>query len=240
MPTDWRTTTDSHFELVLAGVSYGAITMLCSLSDHRLISAPSSSVIDTLKKDRTFFLAYFYFDFSDTTKRDCRALAASLVFQLATFSEACQTYLKEKRKPSGSPNYDELLVMLSELLELSGRTCVVIDALDECPERARRIELSRFLQHLCRFDDDDRRLHIFITSRAEKDIDKELSSFSPYKLSLHDARLHQEELSKYITTQLDHGGYSWSSDVKKKVHEVLSEKSRGMCVAFPESCRTCV
>ena len=209
-------------------------------SHHLLILARSSAVIEALEKDPTLFLAYFYFDFSDTTKQDCRALASSLVFQLATCSEACQAYLKDKQKPSGSPNYDELLVMLSELLELSGRTCVVIDALDECPERARRTDLSRFLQHLCRFDDDDKCLHLLITSRVEGDIDNALSSFSPHKLSLHDAHLHQEELSQYITTQLDHGGYSWSSDVKKKVHEVLSEKSRGMCVALPESCRTCV
>ena len=201
-----------------------------------ILSGSSSSVIDTLKKDSTFFLAYFYFDFSDTTKQDCRALAASLVFQLATCSEACQAYLKEKRKPSGSPNYDELLVMLSELLELSGRTCVVIDALDECPERARRTDLSRFLQHLCRFDDNDKRLHIFITSRTEVDIADALSPFSPSKLSLHDARLHQEELSKYITTRLNHHKeYRWSPDVKKRVHEVLTERSRGMCVAFTES-----
>ena len=201
-----------------------------------ILYGSSSSVIDALKKDSTLFLAYFYFDFSDITKQDCRALASSLVFQLATSSEACQTYLKEQRKPSGSPTYDELLVMLSDLIGLSDRTCIVIDALDECPDRARRRDLPRFLQHLCRFDGDDKRLHIFITSRTEVNIADALSPFSPSKLSLHDARLHQEELSKYISTRLDHHKeYRWSPDVKKRVHEVLIERSRGMCVAFTES-----
>ncbi|VDC02881.1 unnamed protein product [Peniophora sp. CBMAI 1063] len=189
-----------------------------------------SSIIDTLKKDPTLSLVYFNFDFSDTTKQDCRALAASLVFQLATCSEACQNYLR-RQQTSTAPTYDELLVMLSNLVKLAGHVYIVIDALDECPEQERDRGSARFLQHLCELDSGEKDFRLLVTSRPEADIWVLLSSVT-HILSLSDSGQHQKDVSAYIASQLDRNEYRWSPDVKAKVHEVLNERSNGMTVQF--------
>ena len=123
-----------------------------------------------------------------------------------------------------------MLVMLSDLLEHSGPTCIVIDALDECPEPARHKGLSCFLEHLCGLGADNMNLRLFVTSRAEVDIRDILLPFVHHQLSLHDAHQHLEDLSQHIVTELSRKEYRWSSDVKKYVCDVLTEKSRGMYV----------
>ncbi|VDB93418.1 unnamed protein product [Peniophora sp. CBMAI 1063] len=185
-----------------------------------------SSIIETLKADPALSLVYFYFDFGDTTKQDCRALAASLVFQLATCSEACQSYLRQQQTAT-SPTYDELLVMLSSLVKLAGHVYIIIDALDECPEQERDKGSSRFLKHLCELDVGEKDFHLLVTSRPEADIWVLLSSVT-HILSLNDDQQHLEDVSAYITSRLDRNEYRWSPDVKERVYGVLNERSNGM------------
>ncbi|VDB86718.1 unnamed protein product [Peniophora sp. CBMAI 1063] len=185
-----------------------------------------SSIIDKLKEDPTVKLAYFYFDFSDPTKQDCRSLAASLVFQLGTCSEACQKYLQGKTK-STSPTYDELLPMLSDLVKLAGPVYIVIDALDECPERERDKGSARFLEHLCELDSNEKDFHLLVTSRPEADIWTLFSSVT-HALNYHDAQRHHEDVDAYIRSQLDRKEYCWSSDVKEAVRGTLMRGSNGM------------
>ncbi|KZV58942.1 hypothetical protein PENSPDRAFT_695624 [Peniophora sp. CONT] len=192
-----------------------------------------SSVIDKLKEDPALTLAYFYFDYSDTAKQNCQALASSLVFQLATCSAKCQAYLQEKQS-SRSPTYDELLVLLSGLLALSGLTYIVIDALDECPERVRnRTGLWRFFEHLRSFwDQDDIDVRVFVTSRPEIDIKSYLSSLIPRSLNINVAREHAEDIRNYLFTWL-FGSESepfshWDQNTKWMVYNTLDERSDGM------------
>lgn len=185
-----------------------------------------------LKTDSSLFLAYFYFDYSDLQNQDCRALASSLVSQLATCSDACLTYLLGECSSVRSdqpPTYEKLLAMLSHLLCLSGRTFVVIDALDECPESERDKDLLRLLEHLCALDKDKKDLHLFATSRPETDIQDYMTRFSPISLSFHDTAQHKAELDDFITAQLAVPKLHWWPDVLKlKVQKILHEKSNGM------------
>lgn len=196
------------------------------------MTSHSSSVIDMLKTDASLFLAHFYFDFSDIQNQDCRSLASSLVSQLATSSDACLAYLQREcssGRPDQPPTYEKLLVMLSRLLCLSGRTFIVIDALDECPESERDKNLLRFLEHLCALDREKKDLHFFVTSRPATDIQDYILQFSPHSLSFHDAVQHKAELDHFIAAQLAEAELHWWSDgLKLKVQRTLSEKSNGM------------
>ncbi|VDB86730.1 unnamed protein product [Peniophora sp. CBMAI 1063] len=185
-----------------------------------------SSIIDVLKEEPTITLVYFYFDFSDPAKQDCRSLAASLVFQLGTCSEACQQYLQGKTR-STSPNYDELLSMLSDLVKLAGAVYIVIDALDECPEPARDRGSARFLEHLCELDSNEKDFHLLVTSRPEGDI-WALFSCVTHILNYHDAQEHNEDISSYIRSELDRKEYRWPSDVKETIRQALEDGSNGM------------
>lgn len=123
--------------------------------------------------------------------------------------------------------------MLLSLLSLSGRTIIIIDALDECPEPARDTGLLSFLEHLhtlqTRIDID---LRVLVASRLEPDIRDRMPALATRTLNFHDAVQHREDISDYIAGQLfDRGSrlYSgWSDDTKEQARRVLIERSNGM------------
>ena len=192
----------------------------------------SSSVIDALETDPDVLLAYFYFDFNDPGKQDCRGLVSSLVFQIGTSFDEGIHYLQEQRRID-LPVYEKLLSMLSQLLVLSGHTFVVIDALDECPEPARDTALFRFLEHLRDLQTRDNiDLHVLVVSRQEPDIQARVLQNTTHSLDFSDAVEHIDEIDKYISSQLYSGVsgsyHGWTDDVKEHVRGVLIRKSNGM------------
>ncbi|VDB87237.1 unnamed protein product [Peniophora sp. CBMAI 1063] len=189
-------------------------------------SVLSFSVVDKLKEDASLPLAYFHFDFNDVKKQHCRALVSSLVFQIGTRFQVCLDYLKELRSPD-APNYEQLLSMLSRLLSLSGPVFVILDALDECPERGRDRALTEFLDMLRSFEDDAFRL--LITCRPEAEIRRRLSHLSTHSLSLHGADEHLRELRRHIEGRLsDREAYLWPDCIRRRAQKILCEMSQGM------------
>ena len=189
-------------------------------------------MIDALETDQTLMLAYFYFDFNDHGKHDCRGLVSSLVFQIGTSFDEGIRYLQEQRHID-LPVYEQLLSMLSRLLVLSGRTFVAIDALDECPEPARDTGLLGFLQHLRILHTvKNINLHALVVSRQEPDIQDRMLQLATHALNFGDAMQHMEEIDKHIQSQL-YSGQSrsyrgWTDDMKGHVRNVLIRKSNGM------------
>ncbi|KZV62638.1 hypothetical protein PENSPDRAFT_758563 [Peniophora sp. CONT] len=194
-----------------------------------------SSVVDALRKDPDMLLAYFYFDEGDDKKKDHRGLVSSLIFQIGISSERNLDHLR-KQHSSHSPTYDILLPLLSQLLKLSGRTVIVIDALDECPERARDSDkgLLRFfldLRDLWSRDDID--LRVLATSRLENDIRECMPALITHSLNVNEAREHTDDIRNYISNQLFAGreskAYSgWPESIKWSVYNTLIEMSNGM------------
>lgn len=205
------------------------MTTVSSRSVSHLVA--SSSVIDMLNADPTLLLAYFYFDFGDINKHDCRALVSSLVFQIGTSYKECLDYLLGERS-SGPPTDDKLSDMLLRLLTLSGPTFIVIDALDECPEHERDPGLLDFLEVICGLTGDDRLdFHLFLTSRPERDIERCMSRLATQSLNFHDDKQHRDDLYHHIRTQLNRRDvYLWSDNVNAKVQLALNEKANGMYV----------
>ncbi|KZV59812.1 hypothetical protein PENSPDRAFT_760316 [Peniophora sp. CONT] len=190
-----------------------------------------SSVIDTLRKDPELLLAYFYFDEGDPKKQHCRGLLSSLVFQLGTSSERGLDYLKGQRSLH-TLSCDELLPLLSQLLSLSGPTVIVIDALDECPERARE-GLLKLIKHLHSLRSNDAvDLRVLVTSRPENDIQSCLSFIATHTLNVNVAREHTEDIMNYISTQLfdpeSQSFSTWDEHVKWKAYNHLIWRSNGM------------
>ena len=185
--------------------------------------------------DNTLFLAFFYFDFSDPASRDLSALASSLISQLAKCSDACMNYLQNERSSGRSdqlPTFEKLLDMLSKMLCSSGRTFIVIDALDECPESARNDGLLRLLQHICTIDSDKKDAHLLVTSRPETDIQGIMAHLPRRSLSFHDTVRHKEELDHFISSQLTDQRLSWwSRELKAHVYDTLRKRSNGMYAA---------
>ncbi len=137
-PSDSRLVAGSGKSVLWFVILYG-----CCL--HGLKFPPSSGVIEDIIEEREAGLAimtYFYCDFRDEDKQNCRNLVLSIISQLCAQSDIyCDTlsriYLahdKGARKPS-----DETLTRcLTEIVSLPVQVpiYIIVDAVDECPNES--------------------------------------------------------------------------------------------------------
>ncbi|VDB88494.1 unnamed protein product [Peniophora sp. CBMAI 1063] len=195
-----------------------------------------SAAIDSLREDPTLLLAYFYVDYSTLEQREgWSGLVSSLIFQIGTGPKACFDYIEAKRRsdpsPRDRPPYLNLLEMLSDLLPISGRTVLVLDALDELPESTRRNYLFPFLERL-RLDSSKAKVRWLITSRPESDIRDHFTSsptrFATYSLDLDGASQHEIELNAYVANHLSRLHLSRWPAVRAKAESILVERANGM------------
>ena len=86
--------------------------------------------------------AYFYCDFRDEDKQNCRELVLSIIYQISAQSNRCCEILsriysahgKGARKPSDETLTNCLAEMVS--LPAQGPIYFIVDALDECPNNS--------------------------------------------------------------------------------------------------------
>ena len=115
-------------------------------------------------------LLYFYFDFNDVEKQRHDTLIRSLVIQLASkvseLPPALESLYSLCLNGTRQPECSALLSVLGRLIEGSEDVYLILDALDECLDRADVLfTLNEFV------DRKDLNLHILVTSRREKDIE---------------------------------------------------------------------
>ncbi|KAI0030114.1 hypothetical protein K488DRAFT_72460 [Vararia minispora EC-137] len=197
-------------------------------------SVLSSCIIEALSSETEATVLYFYFDFKETKKQTIIGLLSSLVFQLGTLSPQCHNILRTTRKEHRSrlkPNKDILFSCLENMLRVSSKIFVVIDALDECPEpdRYRGNGLFPTLRRLRNLGIDG--LHLLMTSRPEHDIKEFMSGLYTHSLDIHSASGHAGDLARYIDQELLHPSYSkWPHHIKSLAKEILNSKANSMYV----------
>ena len=184
------------------------------------------------------FLAYFYFDFKDTTKQDLRALLSSLLVQLSDqsdiFCDALFSLYSAHKRGSEQPTEDSLAQCLKDMLAITGQVPIylVMDALDECPNdsgipssREKVLELVKELVDLHHLN-----LRLCITSRPEFDIRTTLEPLATQQVSLHDESGQRQDINNYVTfvVRSDRRMKRWRDDDKDAVIENLTEKADGM------------
>jgi hypothetical protein len=109
---------------------------------------------------------------------------------------------------------------------------IIMDAVDECPDfsgvRSPRAHVLSVIQELAELRLAN--LHICITSRPEIDIRNRLEPLASLRISLHDEIGHQEDIGKYIRSEVEFISHhkSWRDGDKELVIETLSEKADGM------------
>ncbi|KAH9083695.1 hypothetical protein EDB83DRAFT_2669650 [Lactarius deliciosus] len=183
-------------------------------------------------------MAYFYFDFKDTSKQDARAALLSLLIQLCSQSDPCSDVLGRLFSTHSSvgmqPSDDALMKCLREMLALprNGPTYIILDALDECPKSAGTpspresvLELVEWLTKLGRPN-----LRICVTSRLEADIKANLQHLAPHSVSLHEQSGQQEDINSYVIsfTKTDTYMRKWKQEEKELVIERLTRGADGM------------
>ena len=183
-------------------------------------------------------MAYYYFDFRDVKKQDRYGLLSSLLFQLSAESDSCYEVLSKLYADSSSgarkPTRNSLSKCLKDMLSLpeQGRTFIVIDALDECPNisgtPSAREEVLDLIEELV--DLELPNLHLCVTSRPEIDIRTVLDPLTSLRISLHEETGQREDILEYIKSivRSDRRMRKWKEEDKQLVIGALSDKADGM------------
>jgi NACHT domain len=201
----------------------------------------SSGIIEdimALQEAESARLAYFYCDFRDEDKQNCRKLVISILSQLAAqsssycdlLSHLYSTHDHGKRKPSDGVLTQYLKEML--LLPTQGPVYLIIDALDECPNHTgmptSREEVLDLLQDLV--DLLLPNVHICVTSRPEIDIQTALEPLTSLCISLHNQSGQTKDIMDYISSIVhsDKMMQRWREEDRSLVIETLTERADGM------------
>ncbi|KAN0129884.1 hypothetical protein V8E53_012356, partial [Lactarius tabidus] len=207
-------------------------------SGKSILSSVIIRDIKSISNAGSAFLAYFYFDFKDTSKQDSRALLSSLLVQLSDQSDILCDILfalySAHKQGSEQPTEDSLAECLKNMLVTMGQVPIylIMDALDECPNdsgipssRERMLELVNQLVGLHLPN-----LRLCVTSRPEFDIRTTLKPLATQQVSLHDESGQKQDINDYITSVVrsDVKMKRWRDNDKTMVIEKLTVKADGM------------
>lgn len=186
---------------------------------------------------RLAFIAYYYFDFKDASKRDIRGLLASLLFQLGSCSDShwdmlhqlYATYQDGTRQPSEAA----LTRCFKNILAGQIPIFIFSDALDECPNTtgtpSAREKVLDFVEDLVRSHPN---LFMCITSRPEQDIQTVLNPLTSvsFRVSLHEESGQREDINNYVRAfvRSDKAMRKWREKDRELVIRMLSERAGGM------------
>ena len=201
----------------------------------------SSGIIEDIVTQReagSAIVAYFYCDFRDDDKQNCRNLVLSIISQLCAQSSLCCDTLsrvyrihdKGSRKPSDETLTKCLIEMLS--CPVQSPIYLIVDALDECPNNSGmptpREEVLQLVKNLTCLRLPN--LHICVTSRPEIDIQTIIEPLTSLPVSLHNQSGQKKDIVDYINSVVysDMKMRRWREDDRKLVIETLSEQADGM------------
>jgi hypothetical protein len=208
---------------------------------HPLRLLPSSGIIEDIMAQceaESAIAAYFYCDFRDEYKQNCRNLVVSIISQLCAQSNRCcdilsRIYLehgKGVRKPSDETLTNCLAKMVS--LPAQGLIYIIVDGLDECPNNlgmpTPREEVLDLVEDIVSLRVPN--LHICVTSRPEIDIQTILEPLTSLRVSLHDQTGQKKDIVDYVSSVVysDKKMRRWREEDRKLVIEKLSERADGM------------
>ena len=175
-------------------------------------------------------LTYFYFDFNDSHKEKVNGMLRSMIMQLCMTPGAdkvpsiVENLFHQYDDGHKEPTLQSLIDTFSLLIATKPRTYVIIDALDECCERDKLIEIFVHIVPASQY------LNLLVTSRREKDLIDGLESIMEVQIDLSkwtgsdaDIRLHVQR-SLDTNTRLR----KWKPTIKEEIFDALVKGAKGM------------
>lgn len=132
---------------------------------------------------------------------------------------------RKAKKEQRQLSMPECKAALSELLKSYPRTTLVLDALDECEVDARK-EIVLVLRSLA--TDAERPVKIYIASRKEPDIERNLGSGNLIEIGTSD---NKGDIEKYIEQEMTRFNQEWESvsqGTREEVKRTITDQSDGM------------
>jgi len=188
----------------------------------------SSTIVERIKECLGRFPLCFYFDYRDQRKQSVVNMLYTVLAQLA--ENGVPPEIQELYKMSAHGTRDATIGQLKEtFLSIakriaSGRhtTYLVLDALDECEDRAMLLSvMAEICQSAC--------INVLTTSRPEQDISSVLKEIVTYNIPIQNEKVN-EDIKTHIQTCLknDHKLRKWDDEAKILVANRLTYKANGM------------
>ncbi|KAJ5716680.1 hypothetical protein N7493_008591 [Penicillium malachiteum] len=216
---NWKSTPGGL--LWLYGVSGCGNSVLCS--------TVIQEIENECRRDSNKFLAYWYFQFGDDRTQSLDAITRSLIRQLSRspLSPAVKKIWDDHHLQGSQPDSNAISeVFESVLLGISGDIYIALDALDEYQTTysKERGSLLSLMVGLLERQKTRSKVHILVTSRSERDIEKILGNFP--KLDLESALV--EDMTIYVNASISKDPLcQWRPEVQKLiVDKLLSMKER--------------
>ena len=164
----------------------------------------SSTIIEDLNEHcqahGSHTLVYFYFESNGTFEQHSTLFLRSLLLQLSRHNEAGMLKLRELYfdcdKGCKQPTRDAPYITLRSLFQSFAATYILLDALDECKDRSKPLQLIQAI-HEWQLDN----VHSLVTSRREADI-KEI--LEPIARADQIVELAPSSTNDYISKYIQH------------------------------------
>jgi len=173
-------------------------------------------------------MAYFYFDFKDKGRRGYDDLIRSFNKQFSGYFPKLPDTLNKLYSDHGNgkrqPGKDSLMATLKSMFDNFGNAYIIIDALDECPDRSKVLSVIKQI-----LEWEIAGLHVLATSRTELDIEEELAPLTQYLVDAH-STLVDTDIRIYICQKLQTAPRlkKWPKNVQNEIESALMGGAHGM------------
>lgn len=177
-------------------------------------------------------LAYFFFDFSDYDKQQCDQVIRSIIKQLYSQSYDAmgevEALFSSCQDGETAVDVAALTTTLQAVIQKSGQTYIVLDALDECSDI---VDLLVVIQKIVEANFSG--LHLLCTSRWLTNIEETLQNLTTSDRMIQiRSKIVDIDISDYISSRLqtDPKLKRWRNrpDIQEEIRTAMSEKAHGM------------
>lgn len=171
-------------------------------------------------------VAYVYIKGEDTDLRTSpdrivSRLIKQLCWKLETLPDETLDYYRRCKKDARLPVLNKLATMFVDCVGSLSRAFIVIDGLDECEEKFRKL----ILDFVCTTSQQSNSKFL-VTSRWEWDIERAFSRIK--SLLIPGITSDQEDIAKVVKHRVEKELGHFSSDTQEYIIQQLVEKSNGM------------
>lgn len=190
----------------------------------------ATTILDRLlSSDTNTLLLFFFFDFNDSGKQRLENLLRSLAAQLYHYGNKASRSLDDlfasHNTGKEQPDTTSLSACVNIMIEAIGNVSIIIDAIDECTERA---ELMRWLKTL-----GSNKTQLIITGRPEVEFEREIPQLlNGRNCIMLDKQAVDADIRSYVKATLrqrrDFVDKSLSPDLLEMIYDKVGNGADGM------------
>ncbi|MCJ1382347.1 hypothetical protein MMC17_005460 [Xylographa soralifera] len=194
-----------------------------------LFSSIVGRILDDNSRHWETAIAFFYCKYGDSARDKYENVAKSLIAQLLQDNQNCLDYLYDKALSSNhthAETIEEYQEMIHAMIQCYKNIYIGIDGLDECEPTERKAILN-LLHSFFEPSNSECQVKLFVSSRAEKDIEHSLRSAVRLELAAHylenDIQVYVQERAKSMNEK-----FAFDNNFLQHIITTVVSQSAGM------------